>query len=134
MNIIADDSMMGRDTPSPGLEMTAQYVADQFKSFGLKPGGERGPGSSATTSSRPSSTRPPSHVGFMAGGQHVHADFIGGARFQFGMVPKGRSGARPADRRRLDPKGLEAVDAKGKVVLYRGGLQQGSRGRPPMAR
>ena len=42
VNIIADDSMMGRDTPSPGLEMTAQYVADQFKSFGLKPGGENG--------------------------------------------------------------------------------------------
>ncbi len=42
INIIADDSMMGRDTPSPGLEMTAQYVADQFKSFGLKPGGDSG--------------------------------------------------------------------------------------------
>ena len=40
--IIADDSMMGRATPSPGLEMTAQYVADQFKRFGLTPGGENG--------------------------------------------------------------------------------------------
>ena len=42
IGIIADDSMMGRDTPSPGLEMTAAYVADQFKKFGLKPGGENG--------------------------------------------------------------------------------------------
>ncbi|MGH7657374.1 MAG: M28 family peptidase, partial [Gemmatimonadales bacterium] len=40
--IIADDSMGGRDTPSRGLELTAQYVADEFKSFGLKPGGENG--------------------------------------------------------------------------------------------
>ena len=42
IGIVADDSMMGRDTPSPGLEKTAQYVADQFKKFGLKPGGDNG--------------------------------------------------------------------------------------------
>ncbi len=37
--VIADDSMMGRGTPSHGLEMTARYVADQFKALGLQPGG-----------------------------------------------------------------------------------------------
>jgi len=42
INLIADDSMMGRDTPSPGLETAAQYIADQFKSFGLRPGGDDG--------------------------------------------------------------------------------------------
>jgi len=42
INIIADDSMMGRDTPSPGLEQTAAYIASQFKSFGLRPGGDSG--------------------------------------------------------------------------------------------
>ena len=42
IHVIADDSMMGRDTPSPGLEMTARYVADEFRRFGLKPGGEHG--------------------------------------------------------------------------------------------
>jgi len=40
--LIADDSMRGRDTPSPGLEMTAAYVASEFQRFGLKPGGENG--------------------------------------------------------------------------------------------
>jgi peptidase M28-like protein len=40
--IIADDSMMGRDTPSPGLEMTARYIAAEFKRFGLRPGGDSG--------------------------------------------------------------------------------------------
>ncbi len=40
--LIADDSMMGRDTPSPGLEATANYVAGQFYSFGLKPLGDAG--------------------------------------------------------------------------------------------
>ncbi|MGH7535797.1 MAG: M28 family peptidase, partial [Gemmatimonadales bacterium] len=42
IRIIADDSMMGRDTPSPGLEVTARYVADQFQKFGLRPGGKDG--------------------------------------------------------------------------------------------
>ena len=40
--IIAHDSMGGRDTPSRGLDLTAQYVADEFRRFGLKPGGENG--------------------------------------------------------------------------------------------
>jgi len=38
LSIIAADSMRGRGTPSPGLQMTAEYVADQFASFGLEPG------------------------------------------------------------------------------------------------
>ncbi|MGH7518550.1 MAG: M28 family peptidase [Gemmatimonadales bacterium] len=42
IGIIADDSMLGRDTPSPGLELTAKYVADEFQRFGLKPGGDEG--------------------------------------------------------------------------------------------
>ncbi|HEX9893707.1 MAG TPA: M20/M25/M40 family metallo-hydrolase [Gemmatimonadales bacterium] len=40
--IIAHDSMGGRDTPSPGLEMTAAYIAAEFKRFGLQPGGDSG--------------------------------------------------------------------------------------------
>jgi hypothetical protein len=39
---IADDSMMGRATPSPGLEKTAAWVASQFREAGLRPGGDNG--------------------------------------------------------------------------------------------
>lgn len=39
---IADDSMMGRATPSPGLEMTAAWIAGEFARFGLRPGGDDG--------------------------------------------------------------------------------------------
>ena len=42
INVIADDSMMGRDTPSPGLEKTAQYVADEFKQAGVQPASSGG--------------------------------------------------------------------------------------------
>jgi hypothetical protein len=40
--IIADDSMMGRDTPSRGLELTAEYVASEFRRAGLRPAGDNG--------------------------------------------------------------------------------------------
>jgi len=42
IGIIADDSMGGRDTPSPGLERTAAWVASEFKRLGLRPGGDDG--------------------------------------------------------------------------------------------
>jgi hypothetical protein len=118
VNIIADDSMMGRDTPSPGLEMTAQYVADQFKSFGLKPGGGKGTWFQRYDIVQAKFDPAASHVGFVAGGQHVHADFTTGARLQFGTIPDGEiGGSALLIAGRLDPKGLEGVDAKGKVVL-----------------
>jgi Peptidase family M28 len=42
VSIIADDSMMGRDTPSRGLELTAGYVASEFQRAGLRPAGDSG--------------------------------------------------------------------------------------------
>ncbi|MFO0046155.1 MAG: M28 family peptidase [Armatimonadota bacterium] len=35
---LADDKLKGRGTPSPELDMAADYIAERFKSFGLKPG------------------------------------------------------------------------------------------------
>ena len=40
VHVIAHDSMMGRNTPSRGLDLTAGYVAAQFKRLGLEPGGD----------------------------------------------------------------------------------------------
>jgi hypothetical protein len=42
IGIIADDSMLGRDTPSAGLEITAQHVASEFRRAGLRPAGDSG--------------------------------------------------------------------------------------------
>ena len=42
IHLIADDSMGGRATPSPGLTKTAHYIAAEFRRFGLKPGGDSG--------------------------------------------------------------------------------------------
>ena len=42
IGIIADDSMRGRDTPSPELDKVAQYIGRDYRRLGLKPGGDRG--------------------------------------------------------------------------------------------
>ena len=45
IGVIADDSMLGRATPSPQLEQAARYIAGEFKRFGLKPLGPSTPSS-----------------------------------------------------------------------------------------
>lgn len=40
LGIIADDSMRGRATPSPELELTATFAAEAFRSLGLVAGGD----------------------------------------------------------------------------------------------
>lgn len=42
IGIIADDSMRGRATPSPELELTAAFIAESFRSIGLLAGGDAG--------------------------------------------------------------------------------------------
>jgi hypothetical protein len=39
---IADDARAGRDTPSPGLDETAQYIAERLRSLKVKPAGGDG--------------------------------------------------------------------------------------------
>jgi hypothetical protein len=53
--------MQGRDTPSPGLDKTAQFIADNLKKLKLKPMGDKGSYFSTSRSRRPkltASTRP----------------------------------------------------------------------------
>lgn len=42
ISVIADDSMGGRNTPSPGLEKTAEYFVSRYREWGIKPAGENG--------------------------------------------------------------------------------------------
>jgi hypothetical protein len=42
IGVLAHDSMRGRDTPSPELELAAAYIAAEFGRFGLTPGGDDG--------------------------------------------------------------------------------------------
>jgi len=82
VGIIADDSMMGRDTPSRGLDLTAQYVADQFRRFGLKSSFQRYP----ITRRRLEPAH--SRVIFAARGRPDTASFKTAARYGNGVVPE----------------------------------------------
>jgi peptidase M28-like protein len=87
IGIIADDSMMGRDTPSRGLDLTAQYVADQFRAFGLRPGGDSGTWFQRYPITRRRLDLARSRVAFSAGGIESSAPFTTSARIAAGPVP-----------------------------------------------
>ena len=89
INIIADDSMLGRNTPSPGLEKTAQYVADQFRKFGLKPGGEQGTFFQRYTISQRRIATTSSRVSFTIHGKQSSAGLDRDARLAIGASPSG---------------------------------------------
>jgi Peptidase family M28 len=118
IGVIADDSMMGRDTPSRGLELTAEYVAEQFRSFGLKPGGDKGwlqryP----ITRRRLDLTQ--SRVVFTAGKREKAAGFTSAARYDGGAVPeKPLSGAALLVGGNQTPESAGHINVSGKVVLY----------------
>ncbi len=42
LEFLASDQLMGRNTPSPGLDLAALYIASQFKRAGLEPVGDDG--------------------------------------------------------------------------------------------
>ena len=118
VGVIAHDSMAGRDTPSRGLDLTAQWVADEFKRFGLKPGGEGGTYFQRYPIQKAKLDVAASHIGFMHGGKHVHAEFAKDVRWESGVVPaKEIGGAALLVAGPLKTAGLDASLAKDKVVL-----------------
>jgi hypothetical protein len=40
--LLSDDSLRGRNTPSPELDQTAAYIASEFRRLGLRPAGDSG--------------------------------------------------------------------------------------------
>src|SRR2546421_6608189 len=42
LRFVADDARAGRDTPSPGLDETAHFIADNLKRWDIKPAGDDG--------------------------------------------------------------------------------------------
>ncbi|MCU0621433.1 MAG: M20/M25/M40 family metallo-hydrolase [Gemmatimonadales bacterium] len=89
VGIIAHDSMGGRDTPSRGLDLTAQYVADEFRRFGLEPAGDSGTFLQHYGMSRWQVDPTKSQVMLTAGGTTVTAPFGRAARYAMGAVPAG---------------------------------------------
>lgn len=113
IGIIADDSMMGRDTPSRGLEQTAEYVAEQFRRFGLKTSLQHYPITRRRL--QPAHSR----VVFYAGGREESASFKTAARYQSGIVPEQpvRAGAMLVGGAQT-AESAGQLDVRNKAVLF----------------
>ena len=119
IGIIADDSMLGRDTPSRGLDLTAQYVADQFKSFGLKAGGDSGTWFQRYPITRRKLDLERSRVIFLAGAVADSASLTMSARVVSGPGSNASgSGTAVLVGGPLTADAAGALPIKGKVVLY----------------
>ena len=119
IGVIADDSMLGRDTPSRGLELTARYVASQFRRFGLRPGGGNGGWLQRYPITRRRFDAERSRVVLEAGGARADARFDRTARYLQGMVSNGPlTGPAVLVGGGLDPVAVSRMALKNKVVVY----------------
>lgn len=130
--IIANDSMGGRDTPSDGLNKTAQYVADEFRRFGLRPGGENGTYFQRYAIERRKFDATASQLTIRGGATTVSGDFQHNAMFVYGSVPAATvEGDVVAIGTGLTPDQLDRSAVRGKVVLL---VADYTRAQPPTAR
>ncbi len=86
---IAADSMLGRDTPSPGLERTAEYVASEFRRTGLRPAGDKGTYLQRFAVTRWTIDTTRSVVELVANGRVGVARLGTDARYVLGTIPSG---------------------------------------------
>jgi peptidase M28-like protein len=87
IGIIADDSMLGRDNPSRGLELTAKYLAAEFRRLGLRPAGDRGGYMQRFGFSSWTIDTGRSAVELTAGRQHTTVQLGAEARYLAGRIP-----------------------------------------------
>jgi hypothetical protein len=92
ISIIADDSMMGRGTPSRGVQLTAEYVASEFRRVGLRPAGDQGGYLQRFGLSQWVVDTAASAVRLTAGTTQASARFGVDARYIDGRIPEGSIG------------------------------------------
>ena len=119
IGVIADDSMMGRDTPSRGLELTAEYVAAEFARAGLLPGGEGGTWFQRYPITHRRLDLARSQVGFRAGAVVATAALDRDARYLQGVGPQQPvRGPVLLVGGSLTPGDLTRVRLRDRVVLF----------------
>ena len=119
IGVIADDSMLGRDTPSRGLDLTARYVADQFRRFGLRPGGDRGGWLQRYPITRRQFEAGASRVVLASRGTEVVARFGRTARYVQGTVPAAPlTGPTVLVGGTLDPDDVSRMALRDRIVVY----------------
>ena len=119
VNIIAHDSMMGRDTPSPGLEKTAAYVANEFRRLGLRPGGDSGSFIQRYQLARKQIDVATSSIIFQSDQIDIPVNFTRDAFILFGDPPgEAITGDLVIIGGKIDPEQIPADAIKGRVVVW----------------
>jgi len=127
MNKLASDEMKGRNTPSPELEQSAEYLANEFKEIGLLP--VNGSYFHTYTLERLHLDKPTSLLvkkGFMVAEMQLKDDFVpfeysGSANVEYAQVVFAGFGITAPEYKYDDYKDL---DVKGKVVVILRGEPQ----------
>lgn len=119
IGIIADDSMLGRNTPSRGLELTAEYVGNQFKAFGLRPGGDNGTWLQRYPLLTKRLDLAGSSVSIVAGAQRATAVLSSDAVLVYGMAPGGpATGPARIIGGVPDASAIATAELPGQIVLF----------------
>jgi Peptidase family M28 len=121
LDYFASDPLQGRNTPSPGFDMAAQYIADRLKTAGLKPLGDNGTFFQRYTMRESSADTASAYLEvngrrFRFGDDFVVRSFAGPVSGQRPLVYVGHGWTVPG--RGIDP--YANVDVKGKIVLAHG--------------
>ena len=119
LGVIAHDSMLGRDTPSRGLELTAKYVANQFRAFGLRPRGDRGSWLQRYSITRRRLDPSRSHVVFATKSAVDTARFTTSARYDGGPIPENAvSGAAVVVGGPHTTESIEQLSVADRMAVY----------------
>lgn len=119
IDVIAHDSMMGRDTPSRGLELTARYIADHFRRLGLEPGGDSGDYQQRYVIAQRKLDGEGSAVRLAAGGVTAMASLARDARYVYGArIGKPVTGPAVLVGGTLEDESLAAAPLQDHVVVF----------------
>ncbi|HEX3928969.1 MAG TPA: M28 family peptidase [Gemmatimonadales bacterium] len=118
LSVIADDSMGGRNTPSRGLELTAQYLAANYRRWGLKPLGDSGTWFQRYTVQRLRPALNTSGMDVVEHGSRAHYTFGTWAIVSGPMTGKTIGGPVTIVAGAVTPGDIAPLDLHGAVVLF----------------
>jgi len=123
---IAHDSMLGRDTPSRGLDLTAAYIASEFRKAGLRPGGTNGSWEQRYPLFLTSTVVAQSRIAFaMMGGPTLNFSFATNALRRFGGATAPTNGTIVMIAGPVDTVALAATATRGRFVVWSADMPTG---------